>query len=83
MAWTDPAAAADAWATSDTLHVAAAVLSIRILRLAADAYDRAARSLYGRMPPPTGREPAAPGRATAIRVRLSDRWPVADPARAH
>jgi MobA/VirD2-like, nuclease domain len=54
MAWTNPAAAADAaWATSDTLHVAAAVLGSRILRQAADAYDRAARSPYGRIPPPT------------------------------
>lgn len=54
MAWTDPAAAADtAWATSDTLHVASAVLGSRILRQAADAYDRAARSPYGRIPPPT------------------------------
>ena len=54
LAWTDPAAAADAaWATSDTLHVAAAVLGSRILRQAADAYDRAARSPYGRIPPPS------------------------------
>ena len=54
MAWTDPEAAADAaWATSDTLHVAAAVLGSRILRQAADAYDRAARSPYGRVPQPT------------------------------
>ena len=54
MAWTDPAAAADAaWATSDTLHVAAAVLGSRILRQAADAYDRAARPPYGRIPPPS------------------------------
>ena len=54
LAWSDPAAAADAaWATSDTLHVAAAVLGSRILRHAADAYDRAARSPYGRIPPPT------------------------------
>jgi len=54
MTWTDPAAAADAaWATSDTLHVAAALLGSRILRQAADAYDRAARSPYGRIPPPT------------------------------
>ena len=53
LAWTDPAAAADAaWATSDTLHVAAAVLGSRILRQAADAYDRAARAPYGRIPPP-------------------------------
>ena len=54
LAWTDPAAAADAaWATSDALHVAAAMLGSRILRQAADAYDRAARSPYGRIPPPT------------------------------
>ena len=54
MAWTDPAAAADAaWAASDTLHVAAAALGSRVLRQAADAYDRAARSPYGRIPPPT------------------------------
>jgi hypothetical protein len=54
LAWTDPAAAADAaWATSDTLHLAAAMLGSRILRQAADAYDRAARSPYGRIPPPT------------------------------
>jgi hypothetical protein len=54
LAWTDPAAAADAaWATSDTLHVAAAMLGSRILRQAADAYDRAARPPYGRIPPPT------------------------------
>jgi hypothetical protein len=54
LAWTDPATAADAaWATSDTLHVAAAMLGRRILRQAADAYDRAARSPYGRIPPPT------------------------------
>jgi hypothetical protein len=52
LAWTDPAAAADAaWATSDTLHAAAAILGNRILRQAADAYDRAARPPYGRIPP--------------------------------
>jgi len=54
LTWTDPAAAADAaWATSDTLHAAAALLGSRILRQAADAYDRAARSPYGRIPPPS------------------------------
>jgi hypothetical protein len=53
LAQTDPAAAADAaWAASGTLHVAAAMLGSRILRQAADAYDRAARSPYGRVPPP-------------------------------
>jgi hypothetical protein len=54
LAWTNPAAAADAaWATSDALHVAAALLGSHILRQAADAYDRAARSPYGRIPPPS------------------------------
>jgi hypothetical protein len=54
LAFTNPAAAADAvWATSDTLHVAAAMLGSRILRQAADAYDRAARPPYGRIPPPS------------------------------
>ena len=54
LAWTDPAAAADAvWATSDTLHVAAAMLGSRILRQAADAYDRAARAPYAHIPPPS------------------------------
>jgi len=33
--------------------VAAAALGSRILRQAADAYDRAARPPYGRIPPPT------------------------------
>ena len=51
---TDPAAAADAaWAASDTLHVAAAAVGSRILRQAADAYDRAARAPYARIPQPT------------------------------
>ncbi len=54
LAGTNPAAAADAaWATSDALHVAAAILGSRILAQAADAYDRAARSPYGRIPPPS------------------------------
>jgi hypothetical protein len=61
LARTNPAAAADAaWATSDTLHAAAAMLGSRILRQAADAYDRAARSPYGRIPPPS---PAGTGSA--------------------
>ena len=54
LARTNPAAAADAaWAASDTLHVAAAMLGSRTLRQAADAYDRAARSPYGHIPPPS------------------------------
>lgn len=54
LAGTDPSAAADAaWATADTLHVAAAAHARRILRQAADAYDRAARAPYGRIPRPS------------------------------
>jgi hypothetical protein len=54
LTWTNLAAAADAaWATSDTLHAAAAALGSRILRQAADAYDRAARPPHGRIPPPS------------------------------
>jgi hypothetical protein len=54
LAGTSPAAAADAaWAASGTLHAAAALLGSRTLREAADAYDRAAREPYGRIPAPT------------------------------
>jgi len=54
LAATNPAAAADAaWAAADTLHVAAAALGSRVLRHAADSYDRAARAPYGRIPRPT------------------------------
>ena len=54
LAGTDPAAAADAaWAVGDILHVAAAALGSRMLRQAADAYDRAARAPYGRIPRPS------------------------------
>ncbi|MGO9189269.1 MAG: hypothetical protein ACLP8X_12505, partial [Streptosporangiaceae bacterium] len=50
----NPAAAADAaTAASDALHVAAAALGSRALRQAADAFDRAARQPYGRVPKPT------------------------------
>ena len=48
---TDPSAAADAaWAASDTLHAAAAVLGSRVIRQAADSYARAARVPYARVP---------------------------------
>jgi hypothetical protein len=54
LAATNPAAAADAaWAAADTLHAAASALRSRVLRQAADSYDRAARAPYGRIPPPT------------------------------
>jgi hypothetical protein len=50
----NPAAVADAAsAASDALHVAAAALGSRALRQAADAYDRAARQPWGRVPAPT------------------------------
>ena len=50
----DPERAADAaWAAADTLHAAARALDSRVLRRAADRYDRAARARYGRIPPPT------------------------------
>src|SRR5437660_6547242 len=49
LARTDPAAAADAaWASSDTLHVAAAMLGSRILRQAAAARAAAERLHAGR-----------------------------------
>jgi len=51
---TSPGAAADAaQAAADTLHVAAAMLHSRPLRAAADAYERAAREPFGRIPRPT------------------------------
>jgi hypothetical protein len=51
VAATDPEAAADAaWAAADSLHAAAAALGSRVLRQAADSYDRAARAPYGRIP---------------------------------
>jgi hypothetical protein len=53
LAGSDPAADDAAWAAGDTLHVAAAALGSRILRQAADAYDRAARAPYGNIPQPS------------------------------
>jgi hypothetical protein len=51
----DPGRAADAaWAAADALHTAARINSSRALRRAADAYDRAARAPFGRIPPCTG-----------------------------
>jgi hypothetical protein len=47
----DPARGADAaWATADVLHIAARVLRSPELHRAADAFDRAARTPYGRIP---------------------------------
>lgn len=54
FARTDPGAAADAaWAAADTLRTAARALGNKELWRAADAYDRAARLPYGRIPHPT------------------------------
>ena len=39
-----------AWAAADTLHAAARATGSRVLRCAADGYDRAARAPYGRIP---------------------------------
>jgi hypothetical protein len=51
---TDPAAASDvAWATADILRAAAEALGSSALHQAADAYDRAARLPYGRIPRPS------------------------------
>ena len=75
LAGSDPASAADAaWAAGDTLHVAAAALGSRILRQAADAYDRAARAPYGRIPRhQPGREQAAAGRQADLSLRVRQR----------
>jgi len=53
-AGTSPDAAADAaHAAGDALRVTAAALESRVLRQAADGFDRAARAQYGRIPAPT------------------------------
>jgi hypothetical protein len=78
LSGTDPAAAADAaWATGDTLHVAAAALGSRILRQAADAYDRAARTPYSRIPPPS---PAGNQLRRAARLISAFAYLTTDPA---
>jgi hypothetical protein len=47
----DPGHGADAaWAAADTLNSAARALRSPVLRCAADGYDRAARTAYGRVP---------------------------------
>jgi hypothetical protein len=62
----DPARAADAaWAASDVLHTAAKALGNPHLRAAADAYDRAAREPYAKIPSPT---PAGNALRTIARV---------------
>ena len=67
----DPNAAADAaWAAADTLHVAAAALGSRVLRQAADSFERAARAPYGRLPRPA----PAGSRSAAGRPAAGRRW---------
>jgi hypothetical protein len=77
----DPARGADAaWAAADVLHVAARVLRSPELRPAADAFDRAARAPYGRIPERTrcgdqlrqlARGLSAAGNATGLVVSLA------------
>jgi hypothetical protein len=69
----DPASAADAaWAAADILHVAAKALRSPDLRRAADAYDRAARVRYGRIPRATnaGHQLRAAARLIAMTGQL-------------
>jgi hypothetical protein len=78
LAETEPATAADAaWAAAGTLHVAAAALGSRILRQAADAYDRAARAAYGRIPAPT---PAGDSLRRAARLLSAYGYLTSDPS---
>jgi hypothetical protein len=73
-----PDGAADAaWATADTLHAAAAALGSRILRQAADAYDRAARVPFGRIPSPT---PTGESLRRAARLLSAFAFITADPS---
>jgi hypothetical protein len=74
----NPAAAADAaYAASDALHTAAAALGSRTLRQAADAFDRAARQPYGRIPSPT---PAGNQLRHAARLISAYAYLTGDPA---
>ncbi|MEP7022525.1 MAG: hypothetical protein ABJB47_01670 [Actinomycetota bacterium] len=71
---TDPAGGADAaWATADTLHMAARALRSPALHRAADAYDRAARAPDGRVPRRTreGDQLRHAARSLARAVRLT------------
>jgi hypothetical protein len=77
FAVTDPDAAADAaWAAADTLHVTARLLGNRVIRQAADAYDRAARMPYGRIPRPS---PAGNDLRRAARLMARAALPSRDP----
>jgi hypothetical protein len=74
MAAGDPDAASDAaWAASGTMHAAAALVGSKVLRQAADAYDRAARAPYARVPSPTqaGDSPRAAARLLSVLAFVS------------
>jgi hypothetical protein len=80
LAGTDPTAAADAaWAASDTMHAVAAALGSRILWQAADAYDRAARAPFARIPAPT---PAGNSLRRAARLIAAFAYLTKDPTLA-
>jgi len=62
----DPQSGADAaWAAADALHAAARATGNRVLRCAADGYDRAARAPHRRVPP---RSREGDGLRTAARL---------------
>jgi hypothetical protein len=78
LAATNPADAADAaWAAADILHVTAAALGSKILRQAADAYDRAARPPHGRIPV---RTPAGTSLRRAARLLAAYGYLTSDPS---
>jgi hypothetical protein len=76
----DPAAASDiAWAAADVLRAAAAALGSPALGQAADAYDRAARQPWGRLPPPSpaGRQLRSAARLLSAAGHVSRDRPLA------
>jgi hypothetical protein len=73
---TQDGAADAAWAAAGTMHVAAALLGSRVLRQAADAYDRAARPPWARIPPPT---PAGNSLRSAARLLAALAYVTGDP----
>jgi hypothetical protein len=78
LAAATPAEAADAaWAAADLLHVTAAALGSKILRQAADAYDRAARAPYGLIPVNT---PAGTSLRRAARLLAAYGYITSDPS---
>ena len=77
---TDPGRAADAaWAAADVLHSAARAFRNPELRRAADAYERAARAPYGRIPGSTREGALLRSAARSLALIISR---TADPAMA-